>query len=159
MHTLKRFLLICAALVTSVCAALSAELPDYQLAGAGVGNQGTYLVSISVLGKKKNINDDLLARCAVHGVLFKGFSDATTRKTYKPIAGSASTEGAHADYFEKFFEEGGAAANYVTFVNSSRRIVKSGKQHKVTVTVTINKDQLRKDLEEAGVIRGLNSAF
>ncbi|MCM1310254.1 MAG: hypothetical protein NC301_04400 [Bacteroides sp.] len=137
----------------------AADLPDYQLEGAGTGNQGTYLVSVSVLGKKKNINDDLIARCAVHGVLFKGFADTTSRKTIRPLAGSATAEGEHADYFEKFFNEGGPATNYVTFVNSSRKLAKVGKQHKVTVTVTVNKDQLRRDLEKAGVVKSLKSMF
>jgi hypothetical protein len=37
--------------------------------------------------------------------------------------------------------------------------VKVGKQYRVTATVTVNKDQLRKDLEDAGVLKGLNSIF
>ncbi len=159
MHTLKRMMMALGVIIMSAINVFADNLPEYQLQGAGTGNQGTYLVTVSVLGKKKNINDDLLARCAVHGVLFKGFLEPAMRKTMKPLAGSASVEGQHADYFEHFFEQGGAAANYVTFVNSSRKIVKSGKQHKISVTVSIAKDQLRKDLQDAGVIRGLNSAF
>lgn len=159
MHTTKRFMAALCAVILSALTLFADNLPEYQLQGAGTGNQGTYLVTVSVLGKKTQINDDVLARCAVHGVLFKGFVEPSMRKTIKPIAGNASKEGEHADYFEHFFEKDGAAANYVTFVNSSRKVVKSGKQYKVSVTVSVSKDQLRKDLEDAGVIRGLNSAF
>lgn len=159
MFTFKRLAMILSVVVISAITAFADNLPEYQLQGAGTGNQGTYLVTVSVLGKKKSINDDVLARCAVHGVLFKGFVEPSMRKTVKPLAGSASKEGEHADYFETFFESEGPATNYVTFVNSSRNVVKSGKQYKVSATVSVSKDQLRKDLEDAGVIRGLNSAF
>lgn len=159
MNAFTRVLMTLGVVILSAVAALAGSLPDYQLQGSGTGTQGSYLVTVSVLGSKKNINDDVLARCAVHGVLFKGFVDSSTRKTMKPLAGSASVEGEHADYFENFFDKDGAASNYVTFVNSSRQIVKSGKQYKVSVTVSVSKDQLRKDLQDAGVIRSLNSAF
>ena len=36
---------------------------------------------------------------------------------------------------------------------------KVGKQYKVGVVVTVSKDQLRKYLEDAGVIRSLTSGF
>jgi GTP-sensing pleiotropic transcriptional regulator CodY len=34
-----------------------------------------------------------------------------------------------------------------------------GKEYKVGVTVSVSKDQLRKDLEAAGVIKSLGSGF
>ena len=49
--------------------------------------------------------------------------------------------------------------NYVEVVGSSRSVKKVGKQYQVSATVTVNKEQLRKDLEDAGVIKGLNSYF
>lgn len=159
MKNLKNLFLAAVAILGSAVSALAGNVPEYQLQGAGVGNQGTYVVTVTVLGKKNNINDDVLGRCAVHGVLFKGFSDAESRKTYKPLAGSAANEGQHAEFYEDFFADGGAANNYVQFVNSSRKVVKAGKQYKISVTATINKDQLRSDLEKAGVIRSLNAIF
>lgn len=137
------------------------NVPEYQISGTGeTAAQGTYMVKVSVLVKKaKDVSDDVISRCAVHGVLFKGFSNQNTRQTQKPLAGSPSAEASHADYFESFFRPGGAAASYADVIGTSRTTTKSGKLYKVTTVVSVNKDQLRKDLEDAGVIKGLNSIF
>lgn len=135
------------------------EMPEYTLVGDGTGAQGTYLVTVSVMTKDKNISDAQLARCAVHGVLFRGFANKEKRQSQKPLAGNPGVEAAHPDYFTAFFADGGPYGNYVSEVNGSRQVVKSGKLYKVTSKVTVNKDQLRYDLEQAGVIKGLNSMF
>lgn len=153
------FVLLMALCCVSVVSAEN-ELPEYQIQGAGTGAQGTYLVEVSVLvSKAKKADDSVIGRCAVHGVLFRGFTNKEMRQNQKPLAGSASVEASHADYFSNFFAEGGAASNYVEVVSSSRSVVKVGKKYKVTAKVTVNKEQLHKDLEDAGVIRGLNSIF
>lgn len=118
-----------------------------------VGKQGTYLVKVTAITKNKKISDDEIARHAVHGVLFKGFDGK------RPLAGSALVESQNADFFKEFFKEGGPAKNYVTVVNSSREVKKVGKLYHVTTVVTVSKDQLRRDLESAGIIKGLNSIF
>ncbi len=130
------------------------EQLNYEISQAGVGNQGTYAVKVTVISKNKNVSDDLIARCAVHGALFRGVGNKG------PIAGSASAEAQHADYFQNFFAPNGPARNYVSSVGSQREVLKvNKKEYRVTKIVSINKDQLRKDLEAAGVIRGLNSIF
>lgn len=132
---------------------------NYEIEGAGTGSQGTYLVKVTIYSKKSNINDELIARCAVHGVLFRGFSNKELRQKQKPLAGSAMAEAQHADFFKDFFSKNGIAKNYVSTVNSSRQVVKSGKQYKISSIVTVNKEQLHSDLEKAGIITGLNSGF
>ena len=37
--------------------------------------------------------------------------------------------------------------------------IKVGKEYKVGVVVSVSKDELRKDLEAAGIIKSLNSGF
>lgn len=136
------------------------NVPDYFIEGAGTGVQGTYLVNVTVIvNKTSQADDDAIGRAAVHGVLFKGFSSKEFRQSQKPLAGSAANEASHADYYSSFFQPGGAALNYVDIVESSRKVKKVNKLYHITATVTVNMEQLRKDLEEAGVIRGLNSAF
>lgn len=156
----RLFLVAIVALVSIVSAQAKSDLPEYQIQGAGTGSQGSYLVEVSVMVPKvKKADDALIGRCAVHGVLFRGFSNKEMRQSQKPLAGSASVEASHDDYFTSFFSEGGAANNYVEVVSSSRTVVKVGKKYKVTAKVTVNKEQLHKDLEAAGVIKGLNSIF
>lgn len=132
---------------------------NYEIEGAGTGSQGTYLVKVTVISKKSKINDDLIALCAVHGVLFRGFNNKELRQNQRPLAGSPMVEAQHADFFKDFFAENGTAKNYVASVNGSRQVIKAGKQYKISSIVTVNKEQLHKDLESAGIIKGLNSGF
>lgn len=157
---MRRITLIIAILM-GLCNVLAKtnQIPDYEISGNGTGTQGTYLVNVSVLSKKKNISEAELARCAVHGVLFRGFSNKDLRQSQKPLAGGPAVETSHPDFFNSFFAEEGPFKGYVSEVSGSRQVVKSGKQYKVTATVTVNKEQLRQDLEKAGIIKGLNSIF
>lgn len=132
---------------------------NYEIEGAGTATQGYYMVSITVLSKKKNVDDEMLRRAAVHGVLFRGFSNPSLRQTQKPLAGSGANEAAHADFYKEFFGEGGTAATYASLVPGTRSITKSGKIYRVTATATVNKETLLEYLQDAGMVRGLNSAF
>lgn len=132
---------------------------DYEIEGAGVGAQGTYLVKVTVVSKKSKVQNAQIARCAVHGVLFRGFVNKELRQNQKPLAGGPSAETQHADFYKDFFSESGMSKNYVSAVKGSQQVVKSGKEYKVSTIVTVNKDQLLSDLKAAGVIRGLNSGF
>ena len=132
---------------------------NYEIEGAGTGTQGTYLVKVTVITKDKKIADELIARSAVHGVLFRGFSNKELRQHQRPLAGSAMVEAQHADFFKDFFAKNGMAKNYVAVVGGSRQVVKSGKEYKISTIVTVNKEQLHRDLEKAGIIKGLNSGF
>ena len=49
------------------------DVLNYEIEGAGVGTQGTYLVKVWVVSKKNKPNLNLIKKCAVHGVLFRGF--------------------------------------------------------------------------------------
>lgn len=164
---MKKLIILLLALLLPIGMEISAKktekdnVPEYYIEGTGeTPVQGTYNVKVSVVMKKaKDVTDDVLARCAVHGVLFKGFSDKATRHHQKPLAGSPAVEAANADFFKEFFKEGSAAGNYAEIVGSSKSSMKTEKGYRVTTVVTVNKDQLRKDLETAGVIKGLNSIF
>lgn len=79
------------------------------------------------------------------------------------MATNPSIEEEKADFFDPFFEEGGKFMKYVSEsgdgnVDSGDR-VKVGKEYKIGVLVSVSKDALRKDLEAAGIIKGLTSGF
>lgn len=154
---LLSFVLIC---ITPIAYSKNMNsLPQYELTGAGTGSQGTYLVNVTVISKKSNPDDNLLKRAAVHGVLFKGFSSNEHRQTQKPLAGSATNENKYADFYNDFFSESGDASNYASIIESSRKVIKSGKEYRVTVTVSINKEDLRSHLESLGILSNLNAGF
>lgn len=161
---MKRFTLLLVAMLLIIPFVVNAgtkdetPVPEYEIAAADqTAAQGTYVVKVTVLSKKSNIDTDLLSRAAVHGVLFRGISGNRTHQ--KPLAGSAATEAQHAEYFKNFFAPNGAARNYTHEIPGSRQVVKSGKQYRISSTMVVQKDQLRRDLEQAGVIEGLNSIF
>lgn len=134
-------------------------LPQYEITGAGTGAQGSYLVNVTVISKKSNPDDNMMKRAAVHGVLFKGFSNKEHRQMQKPLAGGAANEAQHIDFYNDFFSESGSAPGYASIIDGSRRVVKSGKEYRVTMTVSVSKDELRSYLESLGIIKGLNSGF
>lgn len=134
-------------------------IPAYEITGAGTGSQGTYLVDVTVISKNNNPEDKLIKRAAVHGVLFKGFSSKEHRQIQKPLAGSAANEAQHADFYKDFFSESGSASDFASIVVDSRKVVKSGKEYRVTMTVSVTKEELRSYLESLGILKSLNSGF
>ena len=103
----------------------------YEIEGEGVGAQGTYLVKVTVIQKKSKLDADVIKKCAVHGVLFKGFSSQTSRTRQKPLAGSMVVEQQHQDYFDVFCqygrresfsgEDGKAVSNFSSGFRCERR--------------------------------------
>lgn len=135
------------------------SVETYQIEGTGqTGNQGSYLVRVTVTTKNKNLKQEEVAKCAVHGVLFRGFSAKGSLSGQKPLARTSAAEDEHADFYIPFFKEG-RAIRYANVVPGSRSVIKSGKQYQVSETVEVAKDQLREDLKQAGVLKGLSSGF
>ena len=136
--------------------AINYTLPTYTIEGAGTGVQGTYLVKVTMTAKKPDkVKDTDLAQCAVHGVLFRGFSGE--RQNQRPLAGNAMNEQQHADFYNSFFQQ--AYLSYANTESSSRSVMKVGKEYKVSAIVSVMKDQLRKDLTQQGVLKGLANGF
>lgn len=135
----------------------------YDIVGAGVGTQGTTLVKVTVESKKvspKAYIIDELKSAAVRGILFKGCTQPATHKTEKPLISSLQVENQNSDYFKMFFSEGGAYSNYADIVSDQFSVVKvRRKLYRVSGVVSVNRDLLRSALEDANIIRGLNSGF
>lgn len=151
---------------TSAFAASSKKKADkdtrqwrYEIACDGVGTQGTYLVKVWSYSKKQATAANQAVKNAVHGVLFKGVAGRSGECTSKkPLVSSPAVQQDHADFFDKFFAEGGDYARYASVVGVPES-VKIGKEYKVGVTVSVYKDQLRKDLEKAGIIKPLGGGI
>ena len=126
---------------------------DYQISSAGVAAQGTYLINVTITTKKKTFNEQLFSYAAVHGVLFRGCGGYM-----RPLAGSPMAEQQHANFYNDFFANG-MYVNYTSIVPSSKSQMKSGKNYKTTATVQVMKDMLRKDLENAKVLKSLTIGF
>jgi hypothetical protein len=136
----------------------------YELECEGTGIKGTYMVKVWSYSKNKNVAIESAKRNAVHGIIFRGFQGSDDCKGQKALVRNINVEQEKEDFFSKFFADGG---RYLKFVNitadgqiaASDRYKVGKKEYKIGVIVSVDKDDLRKDLEEAGIIKGLSSGF
>ncbi len=132
----------------------------YELECVSTGAAGSYLVKVWSYSKKADVALDQAKKNAVHGIVFQGFTGAGAGCTQKPLTNNPALEQEKETFFKEFFADGG---KYMKFVSNSgdgnKEVVKVGKEYKVGVVVSVSKDLLRKDLEAAGIIKGLSSGF
>ncbi|MBQ9440132.1 MAG: hypothetical protein IJU35_06055 [Paludibacteraceae bacterium] len=131
----------------------------YELECAGNGAQGTYLVKVWSYSKNSRVAYEQCSKNAVHGIIFKGYAGGNGCTPQRPLCSNPGAEQEYADFFKRFFADGGEYMKYVQVKAASRQDVKIKSEHKVGVVVSVAKDQLRKALEQAGVIRGLSTGF
>jgi len=134
----------------------------YEVEAVSVGTQGTYLIKVWSYSKKPTVAINQSKKNAVHGIIFKGFAGKQGVPGQKALA-TPEIEQEKKAFFDEFFDDKG---NYNRFVSSSGDgdvaagdIMKVGKKYKIGVVVSVNVTELRKALEEAGVIKGLGSGF
>jgi hypothetical protein len=93
-------------------------------------------------------------------LLFKGVPGSGSQR---PMFTELSEMKEHNDYFRSFFKNDGPYLNYVSIsndgsINENDRF-KVGNKLKIGVIVSVNKANLRTELENAGVIKKLNAGF
>ena len=129
----------------------------YDIEGVETGAQGTFMVKVYVYTSKPEVTTEQIKYAAVHGVLFCGFSGkgfATQKALARP-----EIETQKADFFSAFWGHGDYLA-YASIVNAvADRVKVSNKEYKIGAIVSVSKDSLRKSLEDAGIIKGLNFGF
>ena len=159
----KKFYLVLSLMLMSAMVLLAADKGEqmkYDIVSAGAtGAQGTYLVKVSVYSKRGKTTSAELQRAAVHGVIFKGVVGGNGMATQKPMA-TPTTEYEKADFFEQFLTDGGPYSAYASVEGAtiSRAKTPTG-EYRVSAVVVVSKDELRKYLEQAGIVRGLGSIF
>jgi hypothetical protein len=149
-------------LICVFCFSASAQKNEhlrYDIECADNGMQGTYLVKVWVYTKKNKLSSDELKKYAVHGVIFKGFAGKGSCQGQRAMAQSPALEQERAGFFYPFFNNDRAYAKYATEVDGRIERIKIGKEYKYGTTISVSKDMLRKDLESAGIIRGLSDGF
>ncbi len=135
----------------------------YELEAVQTGVQGTYLVKVWTYSQKADIAIEQAKKNAVHGVIFRGFAGSGRVPGQNALARNPNLEEEKSDFFRLFFANGGKYMKYVSLTNdgavAAEDRMRVGKEFKVGVIVSVNVDALRKDLEEAGIIKGLGRGF
>jgi hypothetical protein len=136
----------------------------YEVETVGIGTKGTYQLKVWTYSKNAETAIEQAKKNAVHAVIFKGFPANGRIEGQNALARDPNIESEKGNYFKEFFEDGGKFQKYVFLANNGAigpgdRIKISKKEYKIGVVVSVNSAGLRKELEEAEVIKALNSGF
>ncbi|MEI7829679.1 MAG: hypothetical protein WCI31_07905 [Prolixibacteraceae bacterium] len=135
---------------------------NYELACLAVGNDGTKLIKVWGYGKKVDNAIYDAKRTAVAAVIFRGVpagNGAAPTPSLLPVDGY----GLNMDFFDEFFKDGGM---YLSFVNlttdgtpGGADNIKMSHGYKVAVSASINFNELRKYLQDKGIVKRLDAGF
>jgi hypothetical protein len=93
---------------------------------------------------------------AIRAILFKGIPGADFQK---PMVAEVGAEEKYKSYFNEFLKPGGKYLKFIALSSNTIDAFKSDEMQKVGVTLTIQKDNLRKELEAANIIKPLTNGF
>ena len=124
----------------------------YEIESVGVGADGTYAIRVWSYYKNAKMPLEVAKRNAVHVPAGNGAASQPPMVTGQLSASDTA-------FFDNFFMAD--YQNYINSVaNSSLRIIKlRAREYKIGYVVSVAKDNLRKYLEDQGVIKGLSSGF
>lgn len=174
MKTIIKQLLFLSALmvILSVQAQRKQKLADretkewhYDVECVGTGKQGFKLIKVWSYSKKPKYAISQSWKNAVHGVIFKGFSGTGRTCTgFRPLMNKPMNNEQYEKFFKDFFLDSGDYSQYVTDaadgIVDPRDVLKVDKRmYKIGVVVNVNVQQLRKRLEQEGIINGLATGF
>ena len=133
---------------------------NYEVQFIRTGLQGTELFKVFAYGRNEKQCVENAKLDAIKALLFKGVPGSGSQR---PMFTELSEMKEHNDYFRSFFKNNGPYLNYVSIsndgsINENDRF-KVGNKLKIGVIVSVNKANLRTELENAGVIKKLNAGF
>ena len=135
----------------------------YEIEGVGQGSMGTYLVKSWQYSKKPRIALEQSKKNAVHGIIFKGYPSSKGVIGQPPLARNPILDEQQKVFFDNFFANNGQYMKYVNLTADGTILpgdrIKIGREYKIGVVVSVRVAALRKDLEQAGIIKGLSNGF
>ena len=137
---------------------------NYEIDQVATGKRGNVVVKVWSVSKKPEVAAEQAKKNAIHGAIFKGIPEHDRLPSKRPLMKDINGYEEHKAFFDKFFAAGGAYMRFVTLTTNgileAGDVLKVNKnEYKVGVQVTVNFDELRKYLEESGVIKKLNAGF
>ena len=143
---MKRILLF--SVVSFCCISVLGQNKNIELVHAEIGTPGTTVVTVWSYSPKATIDDDVVLENAIKGCFFYGIKE--------------NPEAANADYFDDFFKAG----KYRDFCRlgmngyvEQGNLIKLKRGYRIGKIVVINYDELRRKLENDGILRALDSGF
>ncbi|MVZ65229.1 hypothetical protein GQF61_05140 [Sphingobacterium sp. DK4209] len=133
---------------------------QYEVQFVRTGVEGTTLFKVFSYGKNEKQCLENAKRNAIKAVIFNGIPGSDLQK---PLASDPNASEVHKDYFQSFFQENGKYQQYVSLstdgsINANDRL-RVGKLLKIGFIVSVQKASLRRELEQAGVVKSLSHGF
>jgi len=132
---------------------------NYEVQFIRTGVDGTILFKIFSYGKDEDQAIYNSKSDALKAVMFKGIPGSDL---VNPMVRDLAALETHKDFFQTFFK----TAQYLQYVSISgdgtidgEDRLKVGRKYKIGVVVSVQKANLRKLLETAGIIKALNAGF
>lgn len=139
------------------------EVPRFEIEAMPTGIKGTYLLKVWTYSTNPMPDFKQVKRNAVYGVLFEGFKGKRGIAGQKPIVPNPKIKTEKAEFFNAFFAEGGAYLNFVDLVNDGAIAagdrIRMGDLFRIGIVSSVKAAELRKHLEEAGIIPRLGEGF
>ena len=128
-----------------------------------VSAQGTIQFKVWQYNKKAFVAKEQAMKNAVHAVIFRGVQSTQRVRGFRALVDS-NTQSENSAYFDSFFENRGG--KYMKFVSlameggiGSGDVIKLKKEYKVGVVVVVRTSDLKKELENEGIIKSAVSIF
>ncbi len=144
----------------------------YEIKCEGVGTEGVYLIKVFSYSKDRFLAIEQAKMNAIRGVIFRGIPPGERGCVAQPaMVRDSNLEEQSNEYFKSFFAIGGKYSKFIDlttegavkaedrFVMKGKAFGLRGKVYKIGVVVSVNKSLLRKELEDAGIIKKLSSGF
>ena len=133
---------------------------NYEVQFIKTGLEGTELFKVFTYCKKEKDCFEYAKIDALKAILFKGIPGSGLQR---PLVADPGAEDKFRDYFKTFFSEGGKYLNFVAISNDGSieddDRLKVGKQLKIGVVVSVQKANLRRELESAWIVKKLSDGF
>ena len=144
-----------------VAATMAARSQDYDIRMAGQGESGKYYVQVTaVLDKNQNKTAlEWLQRLAADGVMFRGVASAKGVASQSALIQDHTAKARKSEWFDAFYRDG-LYKNYVNLESESVVVTKlPKKKFEVSGRLVVDKEQLIKLLQDAGIIQGFNNLW
>lgn len=166
MKKLVFFYILLITLILTSCSSskkVSSNVKQYDVETLGVGTDGTYLIKVTNYFRTtdEKVYLDGLKKDAVHCVIYNGIPAGNGSMKQPALMTNDTRIEGNEEALNAFFEQK-LYLNFInSVINSSKTItkIKGSKEYKISVGISVNKDDLRKYLIDNNIIKPLNYLF
>lgn len=138
----------------------SANIVNYSIECVGMTNNDDYIVNVTATAKTLKSAKGKAVEYAVHDVLFKGFeATGNSGRKQKALITDTTVIARNTEYLANLLTSPEYSKYAETLNNTPAVPVKVKGGFRVTQTVIVHKDALRKRLENDGIIKSLSSTL